>query len=254
MTRKAVAGVILLLAGIVYADSAEIWTRWQRRSVALWSGNRPGREDCDSGLVPVLLPGTQQPLPAVLIYDGVCNGKNPPADEVIRTAIWLNERNVHAFVLCMKQSAGPDVALTDMQRAVRILRSRSAEWQIDIEAIGILGMGLNLGMAAKAALESGLMVYEATDKADRECARPDFIILLNPEGLDELPQGREEDLPFLFVASAEDAPGAISTERFCKAYAQGQRESPVMHFGTGEDWKEPLAVWLERFRPEMFDF
>ena len=73
-----------------------------------------------------LLPGTQQPAPAVLIV-----GKTE--EESADLVKWLNGQNVHAFVL-----RGSDVAAA--QAALRHVRGRAAEWQVKPDAVGMLGI------------------------------------------------------------------------------------------------------------------
>ena len=74
-----------------------------------------------------LLPGTQQPAPAVLIV-----GKTD--EEAAALVKWLNAQDVHAFV-----ARGLDAGAA--QAALRYVRSRAAEWQVKLDAVGVLGVG-----------------------------------------------------------------------------------------------------------------
>ncbi len=94
-----------------------------------------------SPVVPHLLPGTQQPAPAVLVLAQ----KGEVTDTLVK---WLNEQEVHAFTL---EGDGPDgVSQAALQDALRYIRSRSAEWQVRPEAVGVLGVGVNGALAAGA--------------------------------------------------------------------------------------------------------
>jgi hypothetical protein len=81
-----------------------------------------------------LLPGTQQPAPAVLIL--ACKG-----DDSAVLAKWLNGQEVHAFILETDRGGTPDAASRETQAALRHIRSRAAEWQVKTDAIGVLGAG-----------------------------------------------------------------------------------------------------------------
>lgn len=68
----------------------------------------------------------------------------------------------------------------DAQRAMRILRTRAAEFGIDPKRIGMIGMSAGGHLTAITALRPDLKVYEPRDDIDRASARPDFIGLLYP--------------------------------------------------------------------------
>ncbi len=81
-------------------------------------------------------------------------------------------------------------ALADAQRAIRLIRNRSAEWGVNPAAVGILGFSAGGEVAALAAMRPAAGTADATDlsaealaKADpieRESARPDFQALIYP--------------------------------------------------------------------------
>jgi hypothetical protein len=89
---------------------------------------------CEPRMKTFLLPGTQQPAPAVLIV-----GR---ADEVaLDMAKWLNEQDVHAFIVETDESEGPDAALLDARAALDRVRSRAAERQVKTDAVGVMALG-----------------------------------------------------------------------------------------------------------------
>ena len=81
----------------------------------------------DLKLQKYLLPGTQQPAPAVLI---LAAGDAAVAE----MPQWFNRQDVHAFVL-------ETVNDNDVNAALALLRSRAAEWQIKGDAVGVLTFG-----------------------------------------------------------------------------------------------------------------
>ena len=84
-----------------------------------------------------LLPGTQQPAPAVLI----CAGQGEDASAWVK---WLNSQEVHAFVV---QDGGQSAS-----DALHYIRSRSAEWQVRTGSVGVMGAGTRNAEAALAVL------------------------------------------------------------------------------------------------------
>ena len=80
-----------------------------------------------------LLPGTQQPAPAVLIFAA----KGEDVSDFVK---WLNSQEVHALVM---QDGGQSAS-----DALRCIRSRSAEWQVRPGSIGVMGAGVRNAAAA----------------------------------------------------------------------------------------------------------
>lgn len=75
---------------------------------------------------------------------------------------------------------GSDAPLADVQRALRTLRSRAAEWHIDPHKIGIMGFSAGGHVAASLETRYNASVYTAIDAIDQQSARPDFAILAYP--------------------------------------------------------------------------
>ncbi len=73
-----------------------------------------------------------------------------------------------------------DAPLADAQRALRLIRSRAAEWNIDPRRIGIIGFSAGGHVAASLGTRFGDKVYADVDAADRQSARPDFMLLVYP--------------------------------------------------------------------------
>jgi hypothetical protein len=80
-----------------------------------------------------LLPGAQPPAPAVLIL-----GRK--GDDSAGLAKWLNAQDVHACVLETDGSRPPDAVLHEVREALRYIRGRAAEWQVPVDAVGVLGI------------------------------------------------------------------------------------------------------------------
>jgi len=55
------------------------------------------------------------------------------------TAKWLNEQGISSFVLLYQVPKKRKEAFQDIQHAMRIVRSRALEWNIDPKRIGVMG-------------------------------------------------------------------------------------------------------------------
>ena len=71
-------------------------------------------------------------------------------------------------------------ALTDAQRAIRTIRARAAEWNIDPRRVGILGFSAGGHLACSAATIFDDGQADAPDPIDRQGCRPDAAILCYP--------------------------------------------------------------------------
>jgi acetyl esterase/lipase len=88
-----------------------------------------------------------------------------------------------------------DAALADAQRALRLIRARAGEWQLDPRRIGVIGFSAGGHLAARLGNGFDQPAYPATDAIDRVSARPDFQLLIYPvidmAGADAHPGSRE---------------------------------------------------------------
>ena len=69
-------------------------------------------------------------------------------------------------------AAGPDVALSDAQRAMRLIRSRAAGYGIRPERVGVLGFSAGGHLCGDLATRFAATTYAPVDAADRLDARP----------------------------------------------------------------------------------
>lgn len=88
------------------------------------------------------------------------------------------------------------LTLLDAQRAVRLVRSRAAEWHLDPHRIGVAGYsaGANLAMNLAANFSAG--DPQAADPVERESSRPDFAVGLG------VWHWRQPASPFRFPSNA----------------------------------------------------
>ena len=175
--------LILVTATAVQAQQAPLV---DGQVVRLWPGTAPGALGSDEDDVPVMtvyLPRTMTATtPAMLVCPGGGYTRLASNHEGRQVAGYLNSLGIAAFVL--RYRLGPryhhPIELGDAQRAIRTLRSRAQEWQLDPMRIGIIGFsaGGHLAMTASTLFDSGNP--RATDVIDRAGSRPDFVVLGYP--------------------------------------------------------------------------
>jgi acetyl esterase/lipase len=71
----------------------------------------------------------------------------------------------------------------DGQRAMSVVRSKAAEWNIDPHRIGILGFSAGGQIAADVETGFDKRTYDPVDDMDKADTRPDFVILIYPGGI-----------------------------------------------------------------------
>lgn len=175
--------LILAAATAVQAQQAPLV---DGQVVRLWPGVAPGALGSDEGDVPLMtvyLPRTMTATtPAMLVCPGGAYTRLASNHEGRQVAAYLNSLGIAAFVL--RYRLGPryhhPIELGDAQRAIRTLRSRAQEWQLDPTRIGIIGFsaGGHLAMTASTLFDSG--DPRSTDVIDRAGSRPDFVVLGYP--------------------------------------------------------------------------
>lgn len=154
--------------------------------IPLWSGGAPGAQGADDKDIPTITVYLPRTTPAGMSAVIVCPGGGYTGlamnHEGRQVANFLNSQGVIAFVL--KYRLGPKyhhpIELGDAQRAIRLLRSHSADWRIATDRIGILGFsaGGHLAMSASTHFDAGQA--SAADPIDRVSSRPDFSVLGYP--------------------------------------------------------------------------
>lgn len=93
---------------------------------------------------------------------------------------WFAARGVAAFVVKYRmQEYGFPAPLLDAQRAVRLVRKNTAEWNIDPAKIGVIGFSAGGHLAASVTTRFDFKV-DGKDELAAISARPDFAILGYP--------------------------------------------------------------------------
>lgn len=163
---------------------------------------RPAKEK-NTGVSVVIAPGGGH---NILAYDL----------EGTEVAEWLNSIGVTGIVLKyrvpfrdpQKKWLG---GVQDAQRAMSIVRSRAAEWELDPKRIGLLGFSAGGEITGMVSLLNERRQYDNVDQVDAVSSRPDFAVLVYAGNLVDNGTGQlrtdvsvTKDAPPMFFAHAYD--------------------------------------------------
>jgi acetyl esterase/lipase len=97
-------------------------------------------------------------------------------------ARWLAELGFTAFVLRYRLGPkyGHPIQFRDIQRAIRLVRHYSTEWQLDPARLGVLGFSAGGHLASMAATLFDLGNFTSTDPIENVSSRPSVQILIYP--------------------------------------------------------------------------
>ena len=151
--------------------------------IKLWENGAP-RYDASLGqeepaLTPYLVDGAKGAV--IVCPGGAYRGLAPHEGEPIARA--LNAGGISAFVLRYRLTPYHyPVQLLDVQRAIRVVRARAAEFGIEPDKIGVLGFSAGGHLAGMAATmyDDPDATVENGDAADALSCRPDAAILCYP--------------------------------------------------------------------------
>ena len=155
-----------------------------------------------------------KPTPAVIICPGGGYGILAYDKEGTEVAAWLNSLGITGIVLKYRVPKNQEGAFQDIQRAIRIVRQRSAEWNIARDRIGAMGFSAGGHLAARLSTLAGPATYSRLDEADDQTLRPNFAILVYPAYLD---QGLTK------LVDAQTAPTFIAHAEDDKSYIKGSK-------------------------------
>ena len=129
---------------------------------------------------------TSAKLPAILIVPGGGYTTLAFDHEGIKVAQWLNQLGISAFVLLYRlpywesEPCKSKVALMDATRAIRIIRHRASEWNINPNKVGVMGFSAGGHLAATLSTQFDLGNTAVENQFDKFSSRPDFSILVYP--------------------------------------------------------------------------
>ncbi len=157
--------------------------------IYLWPEGAPmakGKTDKDQPYLEVYFPKEKNAAnSAVIIFPG--GGYYMLADdhEGKQVAKWYNDRGITAFILYYRlgfYSSGytHPVQLMDAARAVRTVRSKAKEYEIDANKIGILGFSAGGHLVSTIGTKYTNGDKNAKDAIERVSSRPDHLVMVYP--------------------------------------------------------------------------
>jgi len=204
---------------------------------------------------------------AVIIAPGGGHRELWITHEGYNEAKWLSDRGVAAFVL--KYRLANDTLstytidkdeLADIQRAIRLVRSRAKEWGVDTARIGVMGFSAGGEVAALAAMRFDQGNAAAPDAIDRESSRPAFQALIYPGNLGRFEVANNAPPVFLVGGYADRNDIAIGVAEVYIKYkkanipAELHIYSNAGHgFGMRDRNTGAVAGWIDRFYDWMKD-
>ena len=151
--------------------------------IRLWPHDAPGALGNAPHDIPLLAPYFPNPQnatsAAMLIFPGGGYG-GLAAHEGEDYALFLNTLGIAAFVLQYRlgiHGYRHPVMLQDALRAMRVLRSRANEWNLDKTKIGVMGSSAGGHLAATLLTHYDSGDKNSKDLIERESSRPDIGVL-----------------------------------------------------------------------------
>jgi acetyl esterase/lipase len=204
---------------------------------------------------------------AVLIFPGGGFRELVFNAEGAEPARYLNNLGVTAFVLKYRlpRETNSPYSLQihprqDAQRAMRMIRSRANEWNLDTNRIGALGFSAGGEMLALLVYSPAAGDASATDPIDRADSRVNFQMSIYPGPLGTPTNAIAADAPPAFFVVADDdnshvGPVIAQLEKYRAAkrpvevhlYAQGGHGFNLgarSKLASIKDWPQRMADWL----------
>ncbi len=268
--------VLLVSLLTVAASAAEI-----PKEIPLWPKGAPGSEGktaaevvakSDTGelrvssihnpsITPYLPARDKATGAAVLVIPGGGHRLLAITHEGYNVGEWLADRGIAAFVLKhrLAREEGSTYkieveSLAHAQRAMRLVRSRAAEWHIDPARLGALGFSAGGELVAQIGTRFDAGQTDSSDPVERQPSRPAFQALIYPgRSVDIQPT---KDSPPAFLAAAYNDRQDIA-EGLAEVYLRFKRAgAPAeLHiygsgghgFGLRTSNKRPVGSWIVRF-------
>lgn len=183
-------------------------------------------------------------------------------------AAWFNQHGIAAFVLKYRLARAVNStytvqgdALDDAKQAVRLVRSRAAEWGLNPQKIGFMGFSAGGELAALMETRTGEPEHPSEDPIKRESDRPDFTMLIYPGWRSDTVITVPKNAPPAFLVCADNDPSHVVLTAQLYLDLQKQGVSSEMHiyadgkhgFGLRAPASMPVSTWTDRLRDWMVD-
>ena len=156
-------------------------------------------------------------------------------------------------------------ALADVQRAMRIVRHRAAEWGVDPNRIGTLGWSAGSHLILNLASHNDAGNPTAKDPIERQSCRPDFVAAMCPWPSRSKPADfpvtkatppvfmcsarDDKTAPTSFARALRDAYVAAGVDAVLEEVEAGGHEAFTIEGpGEGGKWTEKFWPWLKKIK------
>ncbi|HYP07966.1 MAG TPA: alpha/beta hydrolase [Bryobacteraceae bacterium] len=181
--------------------------------------------------------------------------------EGLNVGKYLSERGVATFVLKYRLAREKEStytveghALADTHRAIRLIRSRAAEWGVDPNRVGVMGFSAGGQLAALSAVRDAAPAADSSDPIDQLNAKPAFQALIYPAIPRDMALSPQTPPAFLAcgendrVNISQGLPELYLAMRKAGASAELHVYAGVGHgFGLRENKSTPENQWAQRF-------
>ena len=280
MKRILTLALLLLTAGYAVAQpkpiEIDLWPNGAPKENGLTGPEQPlenGRVANISRATLYIYPAPTKNAPAIISCPGGGYRRLAMNHEGHDMATWMNKQGITYAVLKYRMPNGDiTIPISDALQAIRTLRERADEWNIDPEKVGIMGASAGGNLAAQAATQF-------TSEEDR----PDFQVLFyaslamskyaaqsllggdeSEEAIDRYwptKQVKENTPPAFLLCSADDrtVPCQNSIEYFQALRAKGIQATLLVYPSGGHgwgyeewmpykrEWTAELERWLEQW-------
>jgi acetyl esterase/lipase len=279
------AGLFVLVAAGLASASSDALAADSKPVVELWPDGAPGSEGKDGKeavrvtetgehvvsnvhrpSITVYAPAGKATGAGVLVMPGGGHRELWVDHEGHAVARWLSEHGVAAFVLKYRLARQDDStysveghALPDAQRALRTIRARAKEWQVDPARLGVLGFSAGGELAGLTAERGVDADPKAAVPVDRESSRAAFQVLVYPGRAEAIAPSAKSPPAFL-LCGENDRPdisqglakvylrfkeAGVSAELHVLAGAGHGFGARASNRGTTAHWLELVRGWLE---------
>lgn len=204
-------------------------------------------------------PKKETPAPAMIVCPGGGYNYVVVDKEGSEIAAWLNSNGINALVLKYRNPNNREGALQDIQRALSLVRSRAAEWNIDPKRLGVIGFSAGGNLSAKASTLFEKRVYPVIDAVDQQSCRPDFAVLVYPAYLNLDKLTVPANTPPTLIVHSEDDKSFIAGSKFHHAALDAAKiPNEFLLYPTGghgyalhctkdaREWPQAALDWLRK--------
>lgn len=176
----------LMVVSIIFIHVATVGVLAQTPPITLWENGAPGavgKEPLDvPTITPFLAPRDKATGAAVIVCPGGGYARLSDVKEGSAVAEWLNTLGISAFVLKYRLGMRyhQPAPLQDAARAMRMVRSRAKEWNLDSNRIGILGFSAGGHLASTLGTHFDQGKADAKEEIEKVSSRPDLMVLVYP--------------------------------------------------------------------------